>query len=169
MQSQSAIVSSLLALALGCASLATYEPARIPIPSGLSAEDAQLSILLAIAAAPEDGPPSLVPNATDARGILVAQALDGIRRSAHSSHPWFVEDQGPTWVRAGVNVRTHYLSVRYEVGPDTISERIVRSANLEQSGNRIHGNAILWLEDLRARIRRNISIVLAYRAASAAE
>jgi hypothetical protein len=153
---------AILAAFLGCTTRSIHDLQPIQIPAGLSGADAKFAILAAASQEPLPLPASVVPRATDARGVLIGSLLDTIVRSGHASQPWYVESQGPGWVQAGLSVRSHYLSVRLSIHKRLIEHDLLEAENLRRKGDRIHGNGVQWISDLQQRIRRNLSVLAAY-------
>jgi hypothetical protein len=72
--------------------------------------------------------------------------------SPHST--WFLESVEPGKIYVGYEVPPHYLRTVIQLDDATVRTRIVESKNLNQSDNRIHDVAFVWMDQLDTRLRR---------------
>jgi hypothetical protein len=116
-------------IASACATRPIPEPERIPIPAGLSQQNAEVAILSALT----NNPP---PGVYDPRTEMSEEEFDRLRWSYYVASPsraWVVESRQPGRI-TGVIERTNYrlrTQVRYDDGAATVS--IVDSTGLDQT------------------------------------
>ena len=161
------LIAFLLLSITGCrtTTIPTFE--LIPVPSGLKAAQVEVAILAALANTP-------VPKELSEGADIADRAMTGLfgplrYKSVRNRQEWFPESRTPGEIVAGMNYRTHYLQVK--IGFDTTDVRlgISNSRNLSQDGTRIHKNAIQWVEQLDARLRRSLGFMSAYRSSAPQE
>jgi hypothetical protein len=62
-----------------------------------------------------------------------------------------------------MSYKAHYLQAKLTYDIEAIRLVISNSRNLSQDGEWIHKNAIMWVEQLDARLRRSLGYMSAYR------
>lgn len=124
----------------------------VSVPPLLSEPDVELIILFDLANQP------LPPEFTNGERIAdnALQAAFGWRyQTAQPPRAvWFPESVEPGVIYAGYERRNHYLRAAIRYTQSSVSISIVESRNLYQSGDRIHKNAIAWVDQLEGRVRR---------------
>ena len=151
-----AFVALIFVTISGCRSSSLNNTSDIPIPEGLSHQDAKLAIVL--------------PNATNfmTAGETITdnalRAVLGFRyTSASRRNPWFIEDIRADSVVVGYDNGKHYFQTEYQVKAGVIHPRILNSRNLEKPGGRIHSNVFVWLGGLESDIRKAMGQIVASR------
>lgn len=152
LSSSGRILALILLAGLSCKTTSIGPPLTVPIPAGLSSEDAEVAIV-AMLTAPETKPES-DPNTYTLviANPLGAMLLDRYRHGKRSKG-WFVESWTPGTIHVGYQRRSYYMRVAVRTTNDAVSLRILSSRNLKQSGNRIHTSAKVWLEQFEIDIR----------------
>jgi hypothetical protein len=119
----------------------------------------EVSILAALANSPI--PPELGtgPDIADRAMSALFIRYDSVR----NRQEWFPESRKPGEIIAGMSYRAHYLQAKLTYDTAAIRLLISNSRNLSQDGEWIHKNAIMWVEQLDARLRRSLGYMSAYR------
>jgi len=134
-----------LTFALAACTTTIPEPQTIVVPSGLSREQVRNALVAALQPRRQATRPPVV--ATNVATILAAEVLYGDR-------PWWQpEGEEPGAIYASYAKDKHYLRVRIDYSQSAVAVQIVGSRNLDQSGTRIHANAVVWVENLEQAIR----------------
>jgi hypothetical protein len=146
-------VSAALALA-ACKSVPYADPAPIPVPAGLEANEVEFAILLAIADPPD--PPRLSPGQRITDHVLdaVIWSYDSVEEPR--TEPWYFEAREPSAIVAGYQHGPLYMRVRVKYDTKSVSLSIVESRNFDQTETRIHRGAFSRLQVLENRIRRSL-------------
>lgn len=143
----------------------TFEP--IPVPSGLTAAQVEVAILTALANTPV---PKELSEGVDIADRAMTALFGSMRyQSARNRQEWFPESRTPGEIVAGMTYRSHYLQVKIGFDTSALHLGISNSRNLSQDGKSIHKNAIPWVEQLEARLRRSLGFMSAYRSTSPQE
>lgn len=148
------LVALLVALLVGCTSVPNRPTAPIPVPSGLTENQIQLAILMAIT---ENPPPDISPGVQITDSVL--SAVVGGYRSLNDRRSWYFEDRQPGIVYTGYQRRNWYMRVAVRYDTQAVTLFIEDSRNLNQSGDRIHKTAIAELQSLENRLRRTLGLV----------
>jgi hypothetical protein len=138
---------------LACRTVPLPEPYVIPLPAGMTPQQAEVAVLAGILNAPP--PPEYDPTRTYSEQEFNSIIWQGFVGSAHG-RSWFPESREGSTIYAAVNTRGLYLRAAIEREPGSLRIRIVESRNLDQSETRIHKRAIQWLGNLEAHIRREV-------------
>lgn len=143
---------SALALA-GCKTVPMPEPYVIPLPAGMTAQQAEVAVICGIlnTTPPADYDP-MKPLSDEEFKAMIWIRLVGSARS----RSWFPESRDGSTIYAAVNTRGHYLRAAIEQKPMEIRMSIVESRNLEQANGRIHEAAVKWMRNLDDHIRREV-------------
>jgi hypothetical protein len=124
----------------------------------------EVSILAALANTPI--PRELSTGADIADRAISAMFLryDSVR----NRQDWFPESRTPGHIVAGFSHKTHYLQVKIDYDTSAIRLAIAKSRNLGQDADAdwIHKNAIVWVEQLDARLRRSLGYMATYQSES---
>ena len=157
------LVMVVLACTLGCKSsklVPIKQRASIAVPAGLNANDVEVAVLYELA--DQQVPADRAPGeriANSSRFLFLYRS--GPTPKAPSWYPESVE-QG--LVYAGFEKGQHYLRVAMEYTDSVVQIRLIESRNLLQIDQRIHRNAIAWIDQLQVRIRRALGQMATIRA-----
>ena len=154
-----------LACTLGCKSskLVPIKPrASIAVPAGLNANDVEVVVLYELA--DKRVPVDLKPGERIADNALDALLFRYQRVSDRKLPPWYPESVEQGLVYAGFQKGQHYLRVAIEYTDSAVQIRLIESRNLLQIDQRIHRNAIAWIDQLEVRIRRALGKTATTRA-----
>jgi hypothetical protein len=152
----SVLILSALASSCRTTKVPAFEP--IPVPAGLSVAQIEVSILAALANSPI--PPELSTGADIADRAF--SALFVRYNSVRNRQEWFPESRKPGEIIAGMSYKAHYLQAKINYDIEAIRLGISNSRNLNQDEGWIHKNAVHWVEQLDARLRRSLGYMSAY-------
>ena len=160
------LVMVVLSLTLGCKSskLALIKQrTSIAVPAGLNANDVEVVVLYELA--DKRVPVDLNPGERIADNAMKALFLFRYRRvSEREQSPWYPESVEKGVIYAGYERGSHYLRVAIEYTDDAVKIRFVESRGVSRVDNRIHRNAVIWIDQLEVRIRRALGKMAATRA-----
>ena len=104
-----------------------------------------------------------IPSGLDNAKVLdcVEDAVRGTGESTRVNawvSQWRMElrDPGNRWVRVGLTVRHHYLSVCYRIEEGRLVPDVPMSTNLGQDGCKIHRKVPTWINRLNALIAQRL-------------
>ena len=104
-----------------------------------------------------------IPSGLDYAKVLdcVEDAVRGTGESTRVNawvSQWRMElrDPGNRWVRVGLTVRQHYLSVCYRIEEGRLVPDVPTSTNLGQDGCKIHRKVPTWINRLNALIAQKL-------------
>lgn len=146
------VAASLLAQ-VGCRTAPLPEPARIPVPAGMTEQQLEVAVLAGILNTPP--PPTYDPSSTlsdDDFDRLIWREFVGRARS----RSWFPESRREDVLFAAVDTRGLYLRASIARRGDALVIQLEDSRNLRQTATRIHKRAHRWLNNLVAHIRREV-------------
>ncbi|MDF9827463.1 hypothetical protein M2447_001556 [Ereboglobus sp. PH5-10] len=152
-----AILATLLTLAIvvtfGCSSRAkTDSVSRVQIPNGLTTREATAALVQTLnEKLPIDDQGKNWERIVDS--LLSARVWGYESQFNPRGSGWYVENVNSDSVTYGYKRRRHYMRVKYEVRENEIVPTIIASENLDQSGKKIHPNAVQWVNDFSTRIR----------------
>lgn len=153
-----------LATSLGCRTRPIPEPAEISLPPSISTQQAIVAIIAGILNTPP--PAGYDPSVELTDREFDAMIWNGFVAQARGKS-WFPESRSKNTIYAAVDTRGLFLRVRIDRGPEVIRISVVNSRNLDQSDTRIHKQAIKWLRNLEAHIRREIGRMAVFSANAA--
>lgn len=139
------LLFALLSLALaiddgfGCATTAIESRRPLPVPPGLSDQDEQSAILLALGE----------PRPAGAGGPEA-------NRAAVPQASWFPGSVAPGIVVASFQDRSHHLQLTTSYDAVHVSTKITASKNLSASSTRIRDAAFMWTDQLHSAIRQGV-------------
>ena len=148
----SALVLSLLAIA-GCSTVPIPEPYVIPLPAGMTSQQAEVAVICGIlnTTPPGDYDPTVTLPDEQFRKLVWVGFVGSAK-----SRSWFPESRDGSTIYAAVNTRGHYLRAAIEQQPTQIRLSIAESRELDQANGRIHEAAVKWMRNLDAHIRREV-------------
>jgi hypothetical protein len=133
----------------------------IPVPPGLRVDQIERAIVAGAL-----GCLMLAPSNPDAPyGPLAEEEVRAtcggwrFHESDRFRSVWSVEDRRPGLVRVGFYRPPHSMQIAVEYDEQSVRPRVVGSENLKQTDEEIHTSAVLWIEQLRARIGRGLGQV----------
>jgi hypothetical protein len=149
-------LATLCALLLaGCRTTRIGTITPIPIPAALTARDAQAAIVQTTLAKPP-----AIPEGSNwekiVDSVLSARMPDYRSQFNKKGTRWFVEDISPDAVVLGYQRGNYYLRVRMNISSGQIRPTIEGSQNLDQHGDKIHENALVWVDTLCVDIRATL-------------
>jgi hypothetical protein len=157
-----------LACTLGCKSskLAPLKKrTSIAVPAGLNANDVEVVVLYELV--DKRVPVDLNPGERITDNAMKALFPFRYRRvSEREQSLWYPESVEKGVIYAGYerNGGKHYLRVAIEYTDDAVKIRFVESRGVSQVDNRIHRNAVIWIDQLEVRIRRALGKTATTRA-----
>ena len=152
------LVMVVLACTLGCKSsklVPIKQRASIAVPAGLNANDVEVAVLYELA--DQQVPADRAPGE---RTESLFRKLVG----SPDAGMWYPESVEQGLVYAGFEKGQHYLRVAIEYTDSAVQIRLIESRNLLQIDQRIHRNAVVWIDQLEVRIRRALGKTATTRA-----
>lgn len=142
------LLLTLLSL-VACTTTQNISPPAIHIPRSLSDQQTQSAILYTLT-----NSPTLKISSKKINILNEAIKEDGVTKQY-----WFYDGQGQNVVNASFKFKTYYMRVKitYNNNAHRIKLRIVDSRNLEQKGDSIHRNALVYLNQLDRNIRSTLA------------
>jgi hypothetical protein len=141
----------------GCSSAGLDQARSIRIRTGLTQQEAKAAILAATL--PDKKPREWLP-AND----LSDRSLEAAYLRTHQKVPgaalWSVDEIREDSLILTYEHDKYLLRVQYDFGDRKVAPHIVASRNLNQTANRIHGNAVEWINELQGRIDDNMDHLL---------
>jgi hypothetical protein len=140
-------------LLVACKTAPLPEPYRIPLPAGLTAQQAEVAILAGIL---NTHPPADYDPTRDLPeqefNALIWQDFVG----EAGARSWFPDSRDGSTIYASVSTRGLFLRAAIEKKSGALEISVVESRNLRQRRGRIHKRAIKWLRNLEAHVRREV-------------
>ncbi len=148
---------AVLSLFLACCStVPNVSPPPIAVPSGLTENDVELAVLMAVADRP--APATLTPGQQITDNVLsaVIGRYDSVRAPRQY---WYFEAREPSVVYAGFQSGQVYMRVAVRYDARYVTMTIVESRNLKQDESSIHKGAFAYLQQLEGRVRRALGSI----------
>ena len=153
-RNQAATVVLLLAVGLlSCRTAAIREPEIIRVPSGLTEDQVEQAIVLALAELP---PGTIV---LEHKASQVTDEILDRLFGADDPASWFVEARDSGVVFSGYQQDQHYLGVAIRYDTREVRVEIITSQNLMQSKSRIHKEVYVWIAALEVKIRQALGAI----------
>ena len=159
----SILLACLLAVS-SCKTVPNVSPPPIVVPDGLSYNDVERAILMAVtdsATSPASPTSPLAPSQKVT--VNVQKTFIGSNIGSNedgSNRDWYFEDRKPGVVYLGYQRGALYMRVEARFDTESITLSIIDSRNLDQSGSRIHHGAFARLSNLEVEIRRSLGEVV---------
>ncbi len=129
-------------------------PPSISVPKGLSANDVELALVLAVTyRAP---PPTLSPGQQITDNVLGAVLGPDYESVGSPKRPWYFEGRDIREVFVGYQNRAYYMRVRADYDDEFVTLSIEDSRHLSQTETHIHKRAFAFLQQLESAIRRTM-------------
>lgn len=156
----SILLACLLAVS-SCKTVPNVSPPPIVVPDGLSYNDVERAILMAVTDSATSPTSSLAPSQKVT--VTVQKTFIGSNIGSNeggSGRDWYFEDRKPGVVYLGYQRGALYMRVEARFDTESITLSIIDSRNFDQSGSRIHHGAFARLSTLEVEIRRSLGEVV---------